>query len=325
MASLQHIIVLIVVVAIILFLLNRRKKVESEPVMASALPSETIPVFMRHDERPIVMANKVSADMVLPSYFDSRDRWPGAITPVLNQGACGSCWAFGTSSVLSDRTKIKTGDSLMKSGDYVSPQHLAACMKCPTQTSTVCKAVCSGNYVDDVFHYLRKNGAYSMNTVKAISGDSTQYICVRSKRGNPKLVKATNVFRVNPYGPSQLNNPDKMIANTRTIMHEIASNGPVTGTVQIFDPMTKGQQHQNFYLYNGGVYGTQWGSDPSSFDGYHLIVLIGFGSELVNGVQTDYWIGKNSWGKEWGMDGYFKILRGQNRAIIESDVWACTV
>ena len=41
--------------------------------------------------------------------------------------------------------------------------------------------------------------------------------------------------------------------------------------------------------------------------------LVGWGAE--NGV--DYWWIANSWGTGWGIDGFFKIARGDNECGIE--------
>ncbi|KAM0000517.1 Cysteine proteinase 3 [Helianthus debilis subsp. tardiflorus] len=40
----------------------------------------------------------------------------------------------------------------------------------------------------------------------------------------------------------------------------------------------------------------------------HAVVAVGYGVE--NGIP--YWLLKNSWGPEWGLNGYFKMERGKN-------------
>lgn len=46
--------------------------------------------------------------------------------------------------------------------------------------------------------------------------------------------------------------------------------------------------------------------------------IIGWGTE----AGTDYWWVANSWTATWGLDGFFKIKRGDNQCNIESDVYA---
>ena len=60
----------------------------------------------------------------LPTSFDTRQAFPGCIHGVLDQGRCGSCWAFASSEVLSDRLCID-----LKVNVTLSPQNLLECEK----------------------------------------------------------------------------------------------------------------------------------------------------------------------------------------------------
>lgn len=75
--------------------------------------------------------------------------------------------------------------------------------------------------------------------------------------------------------------------------------GPLAGAIN-----TRG----DFLYYNKGIF-----DYPASVKVTHAIILVGYGEE--NGSK--YWIVKNSWGTEWGNEGYAKVKRGTNSASIE--------
>ncbi len=70
--------------------------------------------------------------------------------------------------------------------------------------------------------------------------------------------------------------------------------GPITACFQVFE---------DFYAYKRGVYKHVSGSS----EGFHCVCIVGFNDNDGDG----YWICKNSWSTDWGMQGYFNIAYGQ--------------
>jgi len=67
--------------------------------------------------------------------------------------------------------------------------------------------------------------------------------------------------------------------------------------------------------YTKGIYHK---TEDSPFQGYHSAKVIGWGSD--NGVP--YWLAVNSWGTDWGMNGFYKMRRGTNECGFEDGaVW----
>tara|TARA_R110002072_G_scaffold45565_5_gene126884 strand:- start:78815 stop:79837 length:1023 start_codon:yes stop_codon:yes gene_type:complete len=257
---------------------------------------------------------------VLPINWSAATKWPGKISGVYDQERCGSCWAFATSNQFSDRLKIKYGESVLPNGDYLSPFHLAACIKCGVNQA--CPRVCEGNYLDEVCQYLVTDGAIGQGVIDKYSKQGDEYRCFDFAKHGLKTHKAKKKYRVNLYSPTMLKgNKNLLDKNEEAIRREIFDHGPVSCIVKVFTPQDK----RNFYVYDTGIYGEGWKSEPKESEGYHAINIIGWGQEHTTNGLVKFWIVRNSWGNTWGSNGLGRIVRGQNFGMIESDIWALEV
>ena len=67
--------------------------------------------------------------------------------------------------------------------------------------------------------------------------------------------------------------------------------------------------------YTNGIYYDETGDKRV----VHSVSVVGFGVE----DDTKYWLVRNSWGSHWGVDGFFRVVRGVNNIAIEEDcAWA---
>merc|ERR1712107_879189 len=66
--------------------------------------------------------------------------------------------------------------------------------------------------------------------------------------------------------------------------------------------------------YEGGIY-----RHGGAYSGAHAVTLIGWGSE----DSTNYWLVRNSWGADWGENGYFRIAMDDGASSITSSATAC--
>jgi len=181
---------------------------------------------MTHDEfrntvlmQPLDHENHVRENVVDTSIDSPKAsidwRTSGAVTPVKNQGQCGSCWAFSTTGAIEGCVQIATGKLIS-----VSEQELVSCSK----TSHGCH----GGWPTRAMEWVKSNGG--IDTERDYPYTHQDDYCNRQKQGNKVVV--TN-DHINVRG------------NSDSAFVGALNKGPVAVLIDAED--------RNFQSYRGGI------------------------------------------------------------------------
>ncbi|KAI3777465.1 hypothetical protein L1987_47265 [Smallanthus sonchifolius] len=224
----------------------------------------------------------------LPEEFDWRDK--GAVTAVKDQGSCGSCWSFSTTGALEGSHFLQTGELIS-----LSEQQLVDCdHECDPAEYNSCDSGCNGGLMNNAFEYILKAGGLQKEADYPYTGkDGT------CKFDNSKIAASVSNFSV-----------------ITTDEDQIAAN------LVAYGPLAIGINAAWMQTYIGQV------SCPyicSKLNLDHGVLLVGYGSAgyaPLRFKEKPYWIIKNSWGADWGEDGYYKICSGYNSCGMDNMVSA---
>jgi len=129
---------------------------------------------------PQGLAAKKAVRLDESNLADSVDwRTKGAVTPVKNQGQCGSCWAFSTTGAVEGANFVKTG----KLQSYSEEQ----LVECSTQNNG-----CNGGLMDYAFQYIESNGIELESQYPYTSGSGQVGSCTYSQSATQGTVSSFN-------------------------------------------------------------------------------------------------------------------------------------
>lgn len=211
-------------------------------------------------------------------------RTKGIMTPIKNQAQCGSCWTFSTSGALEAHTCLAMKkDCTDWTG--LAEEQLVECADAFNNHG------CNGGLPSQAFEYLKYNGGMALEHDYPYTANHDNRTCHVSKRGWKAQV--AEVYNITTRDEEDL-------------QHAIATIGPVSVAYQV-TPDFRFYEHGIYDSYNHTTNKTM--CQDGSHNVNHAVVAVGLGTSSKG---VDYYIIRNSWSSDWGMEGHFWIKRGEN-------------
>ncbi|XP_062521536.1 digestive cysteine proteinase 1-like [Corticium candelabrum] len=208
----------------------------------------------------------------LPASLDWR--LIGAVTPVKDQGICGSCWSFGTAETIEGALFLHKKRTMMVE---LSQQNL---MDCTWQYGN---NGCDGGEEWRAYEWIMANGG----------------IATADSYGPYLMADGRCHFKNATVGTKIASYVNVTSGNATALMAALFHYGPVAVDIDA--------SHMTFSFYSSGVY-----YDPKCMNGIdqldHSVLAVGYGTLYGEG----YWLVKNSWSNHWGDAGYVLMSMKDN-------------
>lgn len=280
----------------------------------------------------------------LPKNFNGKEIWKGLLSPVRNQGSCGSCWAFASVTCLADKFNIQSMGKLHlvlsvaqviicdwqgKEFQIKHPQEQQALAAKLNEIALTKTGACTGNTLLDAWRYLYVSGTPTEKCQPDNFTDFPPISKYTEARGLPHCADIAGAFGDfcsdydwDPRTGALHGTPARQFraityytipgtardgGKIEYIMQSIFRWGPVNTGMHVYSDFYEFDPKKEIYEWDG----------KSPLVGGHAIELLGWGEE-ENGKK--FWWVRNSWGVDWGIEGYFKMIRGINNCQIEENV-----
>nr|ADD24149.1 Cathepsin L-like proteinase [Lepeophtheirus salmonis] len=198
-----------------------------------------------------------------------------AIGEVRAQMFCGSCWAFALAQTIASYIYLKSMNL-----PILSVQHLTSCASNPYNCGG--SGGCDGSINVLGYAYISLYGLALEKDYPYISGDTEN-----SEECTFRNNKTQTLARISGY---EILPSNDMLA----VLRHLDRVGPLTASVD----------SSAFYLYKSEIHEGCDFTKTIIID--HEVQLVGYGNDSELGP---YWLIRNSWGKNWGEEGYIRLKR----------------
>ena len=212
-----------------------------------------------------------SAYLHLSNSIDWREK--KVVSNIRDQGQCGSCWAFATTSNAESVWAISTGKLLDLSEQFL--------VDCSTGIPYL-NMGCNGGNPDSALKYMIQNGQRLEADYPYTAKDG------KCKNGTSSDVKFTECYDV----------PSK----NQIALKAATTKQPVVVAIEA--------DTRYFQSYSSGILDSI--NCGTNLDHAVEIVGYGIEITNTSNTGKKYWIVRNSWGETWGENGYIRILRSDS-------------
>jgi len=202
-------------------------------------------------------------------------RTKNAVTPVKDQGDCGSCWAFSATEEVESMWALKNGTL-----NVFAPQQVVSC-------DTV-DGACDGGDTITAYAYIKSaHGLVSEKDYPYTSGNTGVRGRCHYNHGDVKAPVSGYVYATPPCDSGSCNSqkPDGVAT-------QLSNTGPISICVAA----------DSWQDYNSGILRSNCPHGSDDLD--HCVQLVG--------MTDQYWLIRNSWNTDWGEEGYIRVAKSPN-------------
>lgn len=247
----------------------------------------SIPVLCNDDLPALKMTPQIEAhpQLALRGAIPDRVDWrqKGVISPIKDQGSCGSCWSFAGVSSMEAAWAQKSGRLIMFSEQEQ--------LDCAANGARDCE---TGGLPSDAYEWAISHPPMPDFRYQYTGTD-----------------RSTCKYRASGATDARFKDFVNIPSGSEIALQAASASVPsISVAIDASRP--------SFQFYSSGVYtDSSCGNNEESLN--HAVSVVGYGTDSLTG--QDYWLVRNSWGRSWGDMGYIRMRRN-NDNMCGISLWA---